>query len=310
MNSLMKLQQKNWYTYIGVPFVVGVTMYGVINHLLQKKRRSTLRGKVVLITGASSGIGEALAHVFYGQGCKIILASRRKRELERVKQDLISRKVAIQTLEPVVLELNLADIDNMYLFVEKVYGICGHVDILVNNGGVTHRGSILNTKTDVDQKIMFINYFGSVALTKAVLPKMIERKSGHVVFNSSVQGLISIPNRSAYAASKHALQAFGDCLRAEMDQYGINVTVVSPGYIKTAISMNAFTGSGDTHGVMDATTAKGFTPEYTANKILDAVVNKKNELILSQFLPRFAIFLRHTFPSLYFTIMAKRANET
>lgn len=120
-------------------------------------------------------------------------------------------------------------------------------------------------------------------LISAVLPKMIERKSGHVVFNSSVQGLISIPNRSAYAASKHALQAFGDCLRAEMDQYGINVTVVSPGYIKTAISMNAFTGSGDTHGGK----YKSFINCYTS---IENVLQKKIVLKRANVIPLPAIY--------------------
>lgn len=183
------------------------------------------------------------------------------------------------TQEPVVLELNLADFDTLDTFIQKVYDQCGNIDILVNNGGISFRGSIIETKIEVDKEIMSVNYFGSVALTKgkfcfllhsinlglpiriitaylrfccsffsAVLPKMVMQKSGHIVFVSSVQGLIAIPDRSAYAASKHALQAFGDSLRAEMHQHNINVTVISPGYIKTNISLNALNGAGNNYG--------------------------------------------------------------
>lgn len=302
----------SWYLkYIGIPLTLGTLTVKMIGWCcIANKRRKALEGKVVIITGASSGIGEALAHAFYEQGSKVILAARRKHELERVKQELLAKCLSSSTLEPIVMELDLANMEQIEPFVQKVLDECGKIDILINNGGVSHRGSILHTKIMVDKQIMTINYFGSVALTKAVLPKMVELKSGHIVFVSSVQGLIAIPDRSAYAASKYAMQAFADSLRAEMHQYNIDVTVFSPGYIKTAISLNALTGSGDAHGVMDSSTEAGFTPEYTARKFLDAIVNKNKELVLSQFQPRLAIFLRHAAPCLYFWIMARRARKT
>ncbi|XP_045785758.1 dehydrogenase/reductase SDR family protein 7-like [Maniola jurtina] len=300
----------NWYLkYIGLPLSVGFIMYRLCSQVTNRKRRNALQGKVVVITGASSGIGEALAHVFYEYGCKVVLASRRRTELDRVKEDLLSKKIP-STEEPVVCELDLSNLEQLEPFVKKIYDTCGQIDILINNGGVSHRGSILHTTLEVDKKIMYTNYFGSVGLTKAVLPRMVEKKSGHVVFVSSVQGLIAIPDRSAYAASKHALQAFADSLRSEMYQHKIDVSVVSPGYVKTAVSLNALNGSGENHAVMDKSTAAGFTPEYVAMKILDMVVNKDKELVISQFLPNLAVFLRHSVPSLYFWVMARRANIT
>ncbi|XP_037295526.1 dehydrogenase/reductase SDR family protein 7-like [Manduca sexta] len=296
--------------HVGLPLAVGIVVWKLSSCLSRRKRRDALQGKVVVITGASSGIGEALAHAFYEQGSKVVLASRRISELERVKQELVAKTIVEPTLEPVVLPLDLADFDQIEPFVQKVYELCGDIHILINNGGVSHRGSILHTKTEVHKQIMSINYFGAVALTSAVLPKMVINKSGHIAFISSVQGLIAIPDRSAYAASKHAMQAFGDCLRAEMHQHNINVTMISPGYVRTAVSLNAFTGSGEAHAVMDPSTDAGFTPEYTASRILDSIVSKQNELIVSQFMPRFAIFLRHTMPAIYFRIMAKRTNRT
>ncbi|KAI5637994.1 short chain dehydrogenase domain-containing protein [Phthorimaea operculella] len=312
MKPHSSLESATWYLkYFALPLTVGViTMAGVFSCLSQRKRRAALQGKVVVITGASSGIGEALAHAFYQQGCKVVLAARRKNELNRVKQELLAKKLEKPTEEPVVVPLDLADASQIDTFVDKVYELCGHIDVLINNGGISHRGSILHTKIEVDKQIMFVNYFGSVALTKAILPKMVERKSGHIVFVSSVQGLIAIPDRSAYAASKFAMQAFGDSLRSEMKQHNINVTVVSPGYVKTAVSLNALTGSGDAHGVMDPSTAAGFSPEYCAQQILDSVVLKQREIVVSQFTPKLAIFLRHAAPSIYFWIMARRANKT
>ncbi|CAH4032031.1 dehydrogenase/reductase SDR family protein 7-like isoform X2 [Pieris brassicae] len=307
----MKSLGVSWFLkYTGLSISVAFGMLHLYNKYIERKRRNALEGKVVVITGASSGIGEALSHAFYEYGCNVILASRRKSELERVKQDLLSKKVENAVFEPVVIELDLADKNQFKQFIQRVHEVCGKIDILINNGGVSHRDSVMNTKMDVYEKIMNINYFGSVGLTKAALPRMIEQKCGHVVFISSVQGLIAIPDRSAYAASKHALQAFSDSLRAEMNQHNINVSVVSPGYVKTAVSLNALTGSGDNHGVMDKSTACGFAAEYCAIKILDTVVQKNNELVVSQITPRLAIFLRHVAPSLYFWIMAKRAVKT
>ncbi|XP_026495096.1 dehydrogenase/reductase SDR family protein 7-like [Vanessa tameamea] len=296
--------------YLGLPLSIIFAMYRLCKRVQNNKIRNALQGKVVVVTGASSGIGEALAHGLYENGCKVILASRRINELNRVKEDLLSKKNALTTEEPLAIELDLSNLNQLESFVNKVYEICGKIDILINNGGVSHRGSILHTKLDVDQKIMLTNYLGSVGITKAVLPRMVERKSGHIVFISSVQGLIAIPDRSAYAASKHALQAFGDCLRSEMYQHNIDVSVVSPGYVKTSVSLNALTGSGESHGVVDSSTAAGFSAEYVAMKIVDLLVNKDKELIISQFLPNLAITIRHSMPFLYFWIMARRANKT
>lgn len=122
--------------------------------------------QVVLITGASSGLGEALAHKFYMCGCRLILASRRRDELERVKNDLMKRLADIPTYAPIVLELDLSDFTNMEERMEAALSIFSHVDILINNGGISYRGDILSTNIDVDYKVMLVNYFGQIAITK------------------------------------------------------------------------------------------------------------------------------------------------
>ncbi|KAM5263874.1 dehydrogenase/reductase SDR family member 7B isoform 5-T5 [Ctenodactylus gundi] len=185
----------------------------------------------------------------------------------------------------------------------------GYVDILINNAGISYRGAITDTTVDVDKKVMETNYFGPVALTKALLPSMIKRRQGHIVTISSVQGKISIPFRSAYAASKHATQAFFDCLRAEMEQNEIEVTVISPGYIHTNLSVNAVTADGSKYGAMDRNTAQGQSPAKVAQDVLAAVGKRRKDVILADLVPALAIYLRTLAPGLFFRIMASRARK-
>ncbi|XP_015594472.1 dehydrogenase/reductase SDR family protein 7-like [Cephus cinctus] len=300
-----------WWLFglFGIPITFPWLLYNVVDVILQKRRRANLSGKVVMITGASSGLGEALAHSFYSCGCRVILVSRRKDMLEKVKDNLMNTHHTVPTHPPVVLPLDLIDINSLHLEVEKVLRIHGRIDILINNAGISYRGEVINTNVDVDIKVMLVNYFAQIALTKAVLPAMIKHRSGHIVCISSVQGKIAIPFRSAYAASKHALQAWCDSARAELADRNIKVTVINPGYIKTALSLNALTGTGHTYGVMDETTEKGYSPKYVSDKILNAVLKEEREITIATFTPKAAIYLRTVLPSIYFWIMQKRGKN-
>ncbi|KAJ8920678.1 hypothetical protein NQ315_004817 [Exocentrus adspersus] len=289
-----------------IPWII----FRVLRTIYIKRHYNKLCGKVVVITGASSGLGEALAHEFYKRGCRVVLCARRRQELERVRNDLLHTHSLIPTHPPIIIPLDLYDIKSLGSHVNKIISITGQVDILINNGGISQRSTVLMTDIEVDNKIMMVNYMGSVALTKAILPFMITRKDGHIVFISSVQGLVALPERSAYSASKHALQAFADSLRAEMSIYNVAVTVVSPGYIKTKLSLNALTGSGNSYGQMDPTTESGYSPEFVAQKIVEAVVENKKEIIISTWLPKIAIFLRKYIPFLYFLVVAHRAKKS
>ncbi|KAG5888249.1 hypothetical protein JTB14_027931 [Gonioctena quinquepunctata] len=291
---------------VSLPWII----FRVFRALYLQKGFNELFGKVVVVTGASSGLGEALAHEFYKHGCQVVLCARRRQELERVRNDLLHTHCTVRTHPPIIVPLDLSDINSLNDSVKKILSITEKIDILVNNGGISHRGTVLSTDPDVDIKIMQVNYFGSVALTKAVLPSMVKRKYGHVVFVSSIQGLVALPERSAYSASKHAIQAFSDSLRAEMAADNVSVTVASPGYVKTKLSLNALTGSGSSYGKMDNTTENGYNPDYVAMEIVKAVVEKKKEVIISTVLPRLAIFLRKFLPSVYFFIMVRRARKS
>lgn len=186
-------------------------------------------GRIVWITGASSGIGEALAHAFAAAGAKLVLSSRRAAELERVR-------LACENPEDhFCLPLDLTHGDRFPALVAGVLQRFGRIDILVNNGGVGQRAHAIETDAAVERAIMETDYFGAVALTKAVLPSMLVRHAGHIVVVSSVMGYVGTPGRSSYAAAKHALHGWFDSLRAEVWRDHIRVTLACPGYVRTGV---------------------------------------------------------------------------
>lgn len=203
-----------------------------------------------MITGSSSGIGESLAHKFYESGCKVILAARRVGELERVRRDLLNTKLGngIQSIRPEILQLDLDESGQLSEKVKQILSSSPQIDILINNAGISMISGVRTVKPEIDARVMNINYFGTIAFTKAFLPAMIERKQGTIVFVSSIVGRFAAPYCSSYTASKHALQAFADCLRSEIAKDNIKVMVSSPGFVKTDIIKNALTGGGTTYG--------------------------------------------------------------
>jgi len=244
-----------------------------------------LKGKVVWITGASSGIGEALAIECSREGARVILSSRRANELERVRHRC--------SADATILPFDLADVDQIREAASKA----GVVDILIHSGGVSQRSLAKDTDLKTDRAIMDIDYFGTIALTKAVLPSMLARKSGQIVAISSVLGYVGTPLRSAYAAAKHALHGFFDSLRAEVEKDGISVTIVCPGYVRTNVSTNAFTGNGSAYGKTDMTHQKAIGPEEAAPRIVSGIVKKKHEVIVGG-KETLAIPLKRFLPSL------------
>lgn len=250
------------------------------------------------------------AKVFYSAGARVVLCGRDRSRLQQAVQELSDlRPQAEATHAPETVVFDLADTDAVGRAAEEILSCYGRVDVLINNAGISYRGNIVDTQLSVQRDVMETNYFGPVALTQALLPSMIQRRSGHVVVISSVQGKIAIPCRSAYAASKHATQAYFDCLRAEVEQSGIHVTVISPGYIKTNLSLNAVTGDGSKHGVLDQTTAAGSDPGAVARSVLRAVRLKSKDVVLAGPVPTLAIYLRTLCPALFFKIMAARARK-
>uniref|UniRef100_A0A1A8NSS2 Dehydrogenase/reductase SDR family member 7B n=1 Tax=Nothobranchius rachovii TaxID=451742 RepID=A0A1A8NSS2_9TELE len=279
--------------------------------LLRLKPRTSVQGAVVVITGASSGLGKECAKAFHAAGARLVLCGRDAARLQQVVQDLkgSSTDQQKQTFTPCAVIFDLAKADTVDKAAEEILKCFGRVDILVNNAGVSYRGSIVDTHMSVQRDVMETNYFGTIALTQALLPSMIQRHSGHIVVISSVQGKLAIPYRSAYAASKHATQAYFDCLRAEIECFGIPVTVISPGYIRTNLSINAVTGDGSKYGVLDKTTESGWDPRDVATNVLKAVRHRSKDVVLAGLLPSVAIYLRTLWPALFFKLMSSRARK-
>ena len=257
------------------------------------------RDKVVWITGASSGIGEALAYAFYEEGANLILSARRKSQLERVMSECKNGEgqIYVQPLDMSQTE-NLADVSN------SVIDKLRRIDILVNCAGIAQRSTVLSTELHVFHEIMQVNFFGAVALTKAVLPSMVGRNSGQIVIIGSPAGLFGTPLRSGYTASKHAIHGFFDCLRAEVADNGIFVTNVIPGPIRTNMSIASLTGDGNTYGIMDKFLENGISPADCATKTLTGIAQKKEEVyVVTPTLQRI-LLIRRFFPR-WFSKLAK-----
>uniref|UniRef100_A0A8C3VQT8 Dehydrogenase/reductase SDR family member 7B n=1 Tax=Catagonus wagneri TaxID=51154 RepID=A0A8C3VQT8_9CETA len=310
--SLLKARAMDLITSAAIlPLLFGcVGVFGLFKLLQWLRMRAYVRDAVVVITGATSGLGRECARVFSAAGARLVLCGRNAEALEELSRELAASPAAqVQAHKPHTVIFDLTDPGATVRAAAQILKCFGHVDVLINNAGISYRGTIVDTSLDVDKRVMETNYFGPVALTKALLPSMIRRRQGHIVAISSVQGRIGIPFRSAYAASKHATQAFFDCLRAEVEQHDIEVTVISPGYIHTSLSLNAITANGSTYGVTDETTAQGRSPAEVARDVLAAVGKKKKDVLLAGLAPTSAVYLRTLAPGLFFSLMASRARK-
>ena len=257
------------------------------------------RNKRIWITGASSGIGEALAYACAEEGAQLILSARKEPELRRVATSATEKGAASVLVQP----LDLADHAAIPGIVAPVLQKVGKVDILIHCGGLSQRGLAMETSLDVDKKIMNVNFFGTVALTKALLPSMLTHQLGHIVTITSVTGKYGTPKRSAYAASKHALHGFFDSLRAELGHTPVQITLICPGFVRTNVSINALTGSGLPQGTMDDATNRGMTAEEAARRILRAIRLGKEEAWFGGAKEILGIYLKRFFPAWFSRII-------
>lgn len=260
-----------------------------------------LRDRVIWITGASSGIGEALAYEASRRGANVILSARRESVLNEVKSKCTHpEKVK-------VLVVDLEETHELKSKVEQAQGLFGQVDILVNNGGLSQRSLAKETTIEVDERLMKINYLGTVALTKAILPFMLQKKSGQIVTVSSMVGKFGTPFRSSYSATKHALHGFMDSLRAEETHNGLIISMVCPGFVATNVSINALTANGKAQGTMDAQTASGIAPDEFAMRMADAIEADKAEVYIAGAKEKFGLFLTRFCPGIFRKLVQKMA---
>jgi short-subunit dehydrogenase len=253
---------------------------------------------VVWITGASSGIGAALARAYAKQGALLILSARRTDKLLALQQTLVET----QTL---ILPLDLTRAGAIGPAAERALGWRGRVDVLVNNAGVSQRSSVQDTELSTGRQLMEVNFFGAAALTRALLPSMLKRRAGQVVNITSVAAYVAGPDRAFYSASKHALRAWSNTLRAELGGSGVHVTMICPGYVATDISQHALDGHGAALRRRDPMVAAGLSPDQAAARMLPAIARKEREVRLGS-VEIAAIYLQRFTPWLVAWVLPER----
>lgn len=259
---------------------------------------TSMKNKVIWITGASSGIGEALAYQLNNLKAKIILSARREDALLKVKSNCKFAENAI------VLPLDLAQYNTLESITENAHSIFGKIDILVNNGGLSQRSLIIDTKFEVYQQMIDVNYLGTIKLTKHLLPYFIAQKSGHFVTITSLMGKFASPYRSGYCGAKHALHGFFDALRMEHEKDNVNVSIICPGFIQTNVAKNALTGDGSALQKEDAATENGMPVEKCAAQIITAIKKNRFETYIGG-KEKFGIYLKRFFPKLLHKVVLK-----
>lgn len=257
-----------------------------------------MKDKVVWITGASSGIGEALVYEYNKLGALLIISARNREELFRVKSNCKNQ------INVHVLSFDLNETETLNEKAANAIRIFGKIDILINSGGISQRSLALETTLETEQKLLNVNFWGTVILSKAVLPTMIAQNSGSIVCISSLVGKFGTRYRSAYAASKHALHGYFDSLRIEIDNPNIQILLACPGFIKTNVTINAVTADGSKQGTMDDAQENGMLPEVCAKEIVKAIDAKKEEVYIGGN-ETIGVLLKRFFPKLFSKIIRK-----
>jgi short-subunit dehydrogenase len=256
--------------------------------------------KVVWITGASSGIGEELARQLDRAGAQLILSARNVEKLNELKESLKHKE------QHLVVQVDLADTSNVGLLAQQIESHYGRIDVLINNGGISQRATAFDTAMDVNRQIMEVNFFGNIAMAKAVLPIFRQQKSGQILVISSIAGKFGFHLRSAYSASKHALFGYYESLVMEESEYNLKVTVACPGKINTPISTNAVTAEGKAHGQMDHNQATGMPVDVCVDQLLKALVKNKHEVLIGN-KELIAVKLKRFLPRLFWKIIPKQS---
>ena len=253
--------------------------------------------RVVWITGASSCIGEALARAMLAQGAEVILSGRRA--------DALQALAAVAPERTLVLPFETTDYDRLPALVEQAWGWRGRIDLLINNAGISQRSLALDTSLQVYRQLMEVDYLAPVALTQLLLPRLVEQGSGQLAVVSSVAGKLGAPLRTGYCGAKHAVVGYFEALRAEVEQaYGIGVSVIIPGSVRTAIAANALEGGGNARGRSDANIDNGIDPDDAARTIIEGLSAGKHDIVVAEGMELMALQMRASDPERTFAFTA------
>jgi len=248
--------------------------------------------KVALITGASSGIGKALAYTFASQNFNLVLAARRIELLNHIANDLKDKF----NVEVIAVKTDVSIEEDAKNFVNIAAEKFDRIDVLINNAGISQRSIFSNTNLDVIKKVMSVNYWGAVFCTKYALPYL-DKSKGSVIAISSISGYTPLPARTAYASSKYALHGFMESLRLEYLNKGVHVLVATPSFTASEIRINALTENGNPQGFTPKDESKLMTAEYVAEKVFIAYKRKKRTLILPKIMGFLFIKFIQLFPN-------------
>ncbi|HYD12806.1 MAG TPA: SDR family NAD(P)-dependent oxidoreductase [Allosphingosinicella sp.] len=255
------------------------------------------QGETIWITGASSGIGAALAEAFAAEGATLILSGRRQDALEKVAATLPT--------ESLVLPFEATDWTRLPATVETAWRWRDGVALLVNNAGVSQRSLAVDTVAEVYDQLIDVDLRAPIRLTQALLPRLVERRSGTIVMIASVAGRLGPVLRTGYAAAKHGLIGYADALRAEVEKaYGIQVMNVLPGSVRTGVARNALQADGSARGESDANIDAGMEPAECARQILEGLVQGKREIVVAEGREALAAALRWQDPDQLFDMLA------
>lgn len=256
-----------------------------------------INGKVVWITGASSGIGEAVAYEIAARGAMLILTASRQQSLNEV----VDKCKQLGCVNVFSLPFDLSVTDQLDFLVDNAWSIYGRIDVFFNNAGISQRGTTVETELHVIHKVMDVDFYAPVVMTKRILPKMLANGGGQLVVTTSIAGRFGFPMRCAYSSAKHALYGFFETVRAEYYDDNIRVTIVCPGRVNTNISLNALEKDGTPHGKMDPGQANGISSSKAARKIVAAIINNRREVLVggNELL---MVYIKRFFPGLCATL--------
>ncbi|WP_436861522.1 SDR family NAD(P)-dependent oxidoreductase [Acinetobacter haemolyticus] len=259
----------------------------------------SLENKIVWITGASSGLGKALARECALQGAQVVLTSRRYDELESVRVGLFKPEQHIS------IAADITDESQVRHAYEQVLACKGRIDWLINNAGLSQRALIQDTTMQTERAIMEVDYFSQVFLTKTVLPTFLKQKSGRVVFVSSVAGLLGTQYRASYSAAKAAIHMWANSLRAEVAKQGVQVSVVFPGFVKTNVSFNALNGEGKPQGHQDQAIENGLDADIFAERVVTSLMAGDEYIVVGGKKEQLGVFVSRLSPSLLYKMIRK-----
>ncbi|KAM6957080.1 dehydrogenase/reductase SDR family member 7C-B-like [Aplochiton taeniatus] len=297
-------------TVLLIPVVVVITaglfyLISVVSRLLSK---TTVRHKVVVITDALSGLGNECAKVFHKGGARVILCGKSWEKLEALGDDLASASDPTTTFPLKLVLLDFGDMESLPEVIAEILECYGCLDVLLLNSSLKVKAPVQSVSLEMEKLVMDNNYFGPVTLAKGLLPSMISRRAGHLLLVNSIQGKLAVPFRTTYAASKHAVQAFFDCLRAEVQEYGISVSTVSHTFISSPVPADE-SASQSIWSMFSRQKTLGITADKAASEIVKTLSSKRKEVVMAPSLPKMAIYARSILPNVVFAVMAAGVNN-